>query len=173
MVAMSERPTKRARGKKSKGAKSELVGRVTESAAEVAGRVREGAAAATQEIVETVSEVSRSVVDAVGGEAEKLFEARRGKAVEKVAGVGKAARQAAHALRAANADRAADYLVDAAGRVEQAAEYLKDRTLADLADDAADLARREPVLAAGAMFVVGLAAARFLKASEARRRGAP
>src|SRR3954452_18695238 len=53
----------------------------------------------------------------------------------------------------------------AATRIDDAASYLRQHTIADLIDQAENIARREPVLFMGAAFALGFIAARFLKAS--------
>jgi hypothetical protein len=62
----------------------------------------------------------------------------------------------------------ADYADAAAERVEQASEYINEKDLTELLRDAQDAARAHPALAMGGLFVVGFAAARFLKASASR-----
>lgn len=56
----------------------------------------------------------------------------------------------------------------AASRVVDASAYLREHDLRDLASEAENLARREPVLFLGAAFALGFVAARFLKASAPR-----
>jgi hypothetical protein len=57
----------------------------------------------------------------------------------------------------------------AARRMEQAANYLRDTSRESALQDLGDLARRKPEWVFGALFVAGLATARFLKASPPRR----
>ena len=64
---------------------------------------------------------------------------------------------------------AADRVESVASKIGGVAKYLNDHEPGDLLDDGRALARRHPEVVLGGLFVVGLAAARFLKASERRR----
>jgi hypothetical protein len=55
-----------------------------------------------------------------------------------------------------------------AGKLDGAASYVRQHDFQQLRHDAEDLARRHPAIFFGGMFVLGMAAARFLKASAAR-----
>ena len=78
-------------------------------------------------------------------------------------------RGAGHALRAVKAEGLADYVDSAAGAVEQLNQYLEERNLAQVIEDAGEVARRHPGMVIGGMFLTGLALGRFLKASESRQ----
>ena len=56
-----------------------------------------------------------------------------------------------------------------AGAVEQLNQYLEERNLAQVIEDAGEVARRHPGMVIGGMFLTGLALGRFLKASESRQ----
>jgi hypothetical protein len=56
----------------------------------------------------------------------------------------------------------------AAAQLERFASYLRNHEPEDLVEDLSRFARRRPEVTFGAMFIVGLAAARFLKASARR-----
>ena len=60
----------------------------------------------------------------------------------------------------------------AADRLEGMSGYLREKQLPDVLDDLEAYARRKPEVVFGGLFVVGLAAARFFKASQRRRRRA-
>ncbi len=53
----------------------------------------------------------------------------------------------------------------ASRQLERAANYLRQKDASDIMDDLGTLARKKPEIVYGAMFVAGLAAVRFLKAS--------
>jgi hypothetical protein len=57
------------------------------------------------------------------------------------------------------------YAEDAAHFVDDAAKYLRSADLDRLVTDAEDLARRRPALFLGGLFLIGLAAGRFLRSS--------
>ena len=59
----------------------------------------------------------------------------------------------------------AHYTRMVAGKLDDAASYVRQRDFSGLKHDAEDLARQHPVLFFGGLFAIGLATARFLKAS--------
>ena len=59
----------------------------------------------------------------------------------------------------------------AAGRVGDVSNYLREHELRDFVREAENFARREPLLFLGGAFAVGFVAARFLKASSPNRGG--
>jgi hypothetical protein len=62
----------------------------------------------------------------------------------------------------------AHYTRMVAGKLDDAASYVRQRDLSGLRQDTEDLAREHPVLFFGGLFALGLATARFLKASGER-----
>ncbi len=58
----------------------------------------------------------------------------------------------------------------ASRQLERASDYLRNKNATDFLEDLGDLARRKPELFYGGLFVAGLAAVRFLKASSRDRR---
>ena len=109
----------------------------------------------------------KAIVDTVHEEAERLFDEQRDRAASKVQKVGKMVHQASHALHAVRMDGVADAIDSAAERVESFADYIKDRNLDDILQDASDIVNEHKALAIGGLFVTGFTVARFLKASEA------
>ena len=87
---------------------------------------------------------------------------------EKVGEYAKAAHAAAERLQADDGNMLAEPTGRAAEQLERFSGYLRERDAMDLLDDLEGLARRRPEVVFGGLFVAGLAAARFLKAS---RRG--
>lgn len=75
-----------------------------------------------------------------------------------------AARAASERLRTDD-DALAGPAERAASQLDRMSNYLRDKQPADLLDDIESLARRRPEIVFGGMFVAGLAAARFFKAS--------
>lgn len=64
----------------------------------------------------------------------------------------------------------ARYIRDAAGSMRRVSSQLRDRKIDDLAADARDFARQQPLLVFGGAILAGLALSRFLKSSAARSR---
>jgi hypothetical protein len=150
------------------GGDERMLQQVKERAAEVANYVRSGTRAATQQLKETAAEVTRAIKETVKEEAERLFEEHRGRVSSRAVKVGKATRQVAHALKAVRLDAAADQVEAGARRVDDASQYIKERNLTEILQDAEEIVQRNRGLAVGGLFIAGFALARFLKASESR-----
>lgn len=80
-----------------------------------------------------------------------------------------AARKAASRLEDESDLQLAQYINGAADRLDELSEHVSQRDLGELWDEVESMARRRPEIYYGGMFLAGLAAARFLKAS--RRKG--
>ena len=83
-----------------------------------------------------------------------------------------AVRAASERLRNEEGNVLADPAQKAAEQLERMSSYLREKEPADFLDDLESFARRKPEVVFGALFVVGLAAARFFKASRRRPRRA-
>lgn len=169
MVAMRETGIRRGSGGSSSGDDApdvlEVLQSLQSAAADMAGRLGESTREAAGQAKEKVADMTRVITDTVKEEAERLFNEQKEKASSKVGRMGKSLNQAAHALRAVKADAAAEYVDSTAGKIQGFSEYIEERNLAQVLEDAGELARRNPGLMVGGMFLAGLAAARFLKAS--------
>lgn len=174
MVAMSAHGTRResTRHRDDEPDVVEQLRQLKDRATDVAGAVGRGTREATQQLTQTVAEMTQEITSTIKEEAERLFDEQKGKAAAKVARYGKAIHQGAHALRAVKAEGLAEYVDSAADGVEGLTDYLEERTLAQVIEDTADVARRHPGITFGGMFLAGLAAARFLKASASRDEAA-
>jgi len=139
-----------------------------ERAAEVAGTVRDGAGNAVEQVKQKAADVTRAISSTLRDEAERLFDEQKGKAASKVGRYEKMIQQVAHALRAVKADPVAELVDSAAGQGGGGTDYLEERNLAQVLEDAGEVARRHPGMMIGGMFLTGLAVARFLKASDSR-----
>src|SRR5204862_1571668 len=136
-----------------------------EGASGVAEKLKDGARAARESIKKTAGEVTNAVIDTVLEEAEDLYEKQKDRAVSRVSSIGKIAKQTAHALHAVKADKFADYVDEASRRVDEAGDYLEERTLTEMLQDAGEVVRRNRGITMGTLFVAGFAVARFLKSS--------
>ena len=169
MVAMRETGIQSGSGRSSSGDDvpdvTELLQSLQSAAADMAGRLRETSRETAGQAKEKVAEMTRVITDTVKEEAERLFNGQKEKASSKVDRVGKSLNQAAHALRAVKADAVAEYVDTTADKIQGFSDYIEERNLAQVLEDAGELARRNPGLMVGGMFLAGLAAARFLKAS--------
>jgi hypothetical protein len=162
---MSESRLQRSSGRRSE---PDPLRDVREKAADVARRVANTASVAKEQVMRKAADMTRAVTDGVKEEAERFFDEQKGRLGEKVDRVSKVIHQAAHALHAVKADGVAEAVDAAAERFEQASNYIEERTLSDLISDTEDVARRHPGLMLGGLFLTGLVAARFVKASASR-----
>ena len=108
------------------------------------------------------------LVEQVKHEGEEFLTERKGLLAEQFTNVSTAIRRAADKLHDTDSAFVASYVDRAADKVEDVGKYIEQRDLRDVIEDAGVVARRQPVLFGGAMFLAGLAAARFLKAATAQ-----
>lgn len=162
-----EEDAREARGGQGEGS-NDVFRRVKEGASGAAEYVQSALAAAATHVRDTAGELTGGVLDTLLDEAERLYDGRKEQAISRIAGAGKLAGRTAHALHAVKADGIAGYMEQAAKRVGSAGDYLEDRTLGEILEDAGDLVQRNPAVAVGGMFIAGFALTRFLKASQSR-----
>jgi gas vesicle protein len=86
-------------------------------------------------------------------------------AADKIEGVSKTLRQTTERLQQEQDPNIAHYTQMVADKLEHAASYVRQCSVNDLKTDAESMARRHPAVFFGGMFLVGLAASRFFKAS--------
>ena len=91
---------------------------------------------------------------------------------QKVDKYAEAVRATSERLRSEEGNVLADPAQKAAQQLERVSSYLRDKEPGDFLYDLESYARRRPEVVFGGLFVVGLAAARFLKASRRRPRRA-
>src|SRR6185436_13634778 len=89
----------------------------------------------------------------------------------RLSGVSESIRHTAERFEQEHDPHIAHYTRLAADQIERAAAYVREHDLNQLRRDGEELARRHPAIFFGGMFVAGLAAARFLKASAERDVG--
>ena len=112
---------------------------------------------AVEQAKQTGSQLQSQVTQLVGDQ--------KAKAADQIDGFAGAIRKAAQSLHEENDEALAGYADGAANAVEQARDYLRDREPADLFHDLGGFIRRRPEWGLGGLFIAGLAAGRFLKAS--------
>ena len=104
----------------------------------------------------------------VTARAVRELNAQKERATDIIEVLAQAVRHTAQHLQTEQRPIMAYCLVRTAEQVEQAATALRHREIGDLLHEVQQFAKRQPVLFAGATFVVGVAAARFLKRSAKR-----
>ena len=147
---------------------SDALSAVWTSAASLADLARDGVRAAREQAGRAAEDAARSI----GDEAVRMVDERKGRAAERLERVASAAHQTANVLRAAKLSVAGDYLEQGASAIDGVTGYLEDGDVRQMIDDATDLARRYPALAAAGVIVAGLAVGRFLAAGRAAQLGA-
>ncbi len=105
------------------------------------------------------------LVQQVKHEGQDFLSDRKGIVAEQFANVSGVIRRAAEKLRDTDSEFIAGYVDRAADTVEGIGKYIENRDPRDVIEDAGVIARRQPLLFAGGMFLAGLAAARFVKAA--------
>jgi hypothetical protein len=121
-----------------------------------------GLAAKTHDAAERLK---GSAIEQVGIVREQA-ESGRERAAERVRRLGGAIRNAGQDLRDQDDAFVAKYADVISDKIERTAEYIGSLEPRTLVDDATQLARQRPALFFGGAFLLGLAAARFLKSSE-------
>ena len=109
--------------------------------------------------------VGSGVLDLVRDSATSQLSSQKDRATDGLGSLARAVRQSTQSLRDNQQDTVAQYVEQAADRIEQFSSRLRDRDLGELMRDADRFARRQPAVFIGAAFVVGVLAARFLKSS--------
>lgn len=137
--------------------------------------MKEAMTEAKTSVKETVRETKdklRAKGKEVASEARERGEeyVRLGKdrAANRLAGVSASIRQSAERFEQEHDPNIAQYTRLAAEKLERAAAYVREHDLRELRRDGEELVRRHPAIFFGGMFLAGLAAARFLKASAER-----
>lgn len=125
----------------------------------------EEAKQAGREAWEEARHAARDAVDKTKTRTQELAEGQKTRAAEKIEGYGSAVHRAAEKLREERDENLAHYADVVASEFDRAAGYLRQRDLRALMHDIEDGIRRRPEIALGALFIAGLAFARFVKAS--------
>lgn len=149
-----------------------LADKAEEQAGHAGGRMREyahqGADRAKQEarnLAEQARQQLNQAKSQIKDRGVSMVQEQRGKAAEKISGLGESIRCTANGLREGPGAPVAQYIDTFASQFDSAASYVRDRDLSALADDVQRFARQRPELVLGTAFFAGLAIARFLKAA--------
>jgi hypothetical protein len=129
----------------------------------------QGAREALQDHAEKVTEKTREVGGTVQDTVREQVDTRSTQAGEQVGSVSDAMRDMSDQLRSQGNDLPAQIAQQAADRAEQVARYLREADADRILTDVEDFGRRQPWVMAAAGLALGVAAARFIKASGRRR----
>ncbi|HEY0007212.1 MAG TPA: hypothetical protein VGB55_00685 [Tepidisphaeraceae bacterium] len=140
-------------------------------------RTGEAASAATQSMKETATqvknqatEVTQKAVSQLKEHGQRAVTEQKERTATTLTDVGNALQNAADRLRQDNDDNIASYIDAVAGLSNRAGSYLREADVSALVGDVQSVARRNPGLFLGGMFIAGLAVARFAKASRPQPR---
>jgi ElaB/YqjD/DUF883 family membrane-anchored ribosome-binding protein len=131
----------------------------------------DGPSTLRDKIGEDVGSVKRTVVDVAHKATEKATEAaeqQKSRAAEQIEKMARALERVGKELRSEDAGAIGDYATQLGSSARQFAEKVKDKNLSQIAGVAEDFGRRQPFAFLGIAAVAGLAASRFLMASNDR-----
>jgi len=123
-----------------------------------------GSGGAAAKAKEGAEQLKNKALERVGDVRERA-NSQRERVADRVRRVSSAVRAAGDQLRQED-DTVAHYADLAGERIERAAEYLSSAEPRQVVRDVEDFARRQPAVFFGGAFLLGLAAARFLKSSQ-------
>ncbi|MCA6117100.1 hypothetical protein J6524_19805 [Bradyrhizobium sp. WSM 1738] len=149
------------------GSAQDLKDQVADASAEVKQRAGDALKASTDTAREKLREAADAAKDAAAGAADRFEDKAREQQRTGADFVGRLAGDIRDAARAFENDIpfAARGINSAADYVDQAADKIRNGSVRDLVDGAADFARRQPAAFLGLSVLAGFAAVRFLKAS--------
>ncbi|WP_448205490.1 hypothetical protein [Azospirillum sp. sgz302134] len=120
-------------------------------------------------MTDEATEAGRDTISSAQGRIRSLLEQQSHRAADQLGSVANALHKAAEQLSEENNGTAAHYAGQAADRVEQVADMLRNSTVDDMVSQVEGFARRQPEVFVGAAFAVGFLFARFIKSSGERR----
>ena len=132
------------------------------------GAAREQGSAAVEEIKTVAQSAAREAQEA----GRDFVHEQKENLAQKVDKFAEAVRAASERLRNEEGNVLAGPAQKAAEQLEAMSSYLREKEPADFLDDLESFTRRRPEVVFGGLFVMGLAAARFVKASRKRPRRA-
>ena len=162
-------------GKKAEDVKSEAAQQLNQGkqgAAETAESLKQQGKHVAAEAKEQMHRAADDVRAAAGegvhqakAQTVQMLERQKSNAASSIASIQDALQSASKTLRDEQNPSAAGVADTAAQQLGHISRYIDERPLDDLLADAEDMTRRRPEVVLGGLFVAGLAAARFLKAS--------
>ena len=123
---------------------------------------------AVGQAVDKINDTAGQLMDQAKEQAKPALQSQKERAAGTLGTTADALRKTGQHLREQDQDNVAQYIEQAAERVERFGSYLRGRQVDELVADAERFARRQPGLFIGGAFALGLVAARFLKSSGQR-----
>ena len=118
-----------------------------------------------QEVAGQAQEKAQEAAGQAGGMVREQVDQRSTQAGERIGGAAEDMRSVSEELRKQGKDTPAKYVEKGADKAEQLGTYMKEADADSILSDVEDFGRRRPLAVLAGGVVVGMAAARFLKAS--------
>jgi len=135
----------------------------------MADHATHNASAAASEASERVKAKAKEAGDKVKQQGRTFLNEQKERVGSEIETYSAAARRAAERLESESDTNLSSYVSSAADQLDRLATRVQERDFGELIDDVEEMARRRPEVFYGGMFVAGLVAARFLKASKEKR----
>lgn len=135
-----------------------------------AQQITEDARQKTGEVVEQAKQKGGEVVEQTRTRAVDMMDEQKSRAAEGLGSVASALRQTGESLRSGDQAQFGQVADRAAEAVERFSDELRTKDVNELLSEAERFARREPEIFLGGAVLLGLVAARFMKASNRRSR---
>ncbi len=120
------------------------------------------------DVMDQARQQTGQAMDQVRGNAFQMMDQQKSRAADSLGGVAHALRQTGDNLDGGDQGALGQYAHRAADTVDHLSEQLRNKSVDQLFSEAEDFARREPEVFLGGAVLLGLLAARFLKASGRR-----
>lgn len=117
---------------------------------------------------EELKEKGREQIHRARNQGQEMADRGKHQIGSRISGYGQAIQRAADKLREEQDPNIAHYAEVVADKLHEVGSYFENRDTREILADVEATARRRPELVLGAMFITGLAIARFLKASQHR-----
>lgn len=121
------------------------------------------------EVLEQAKDKVSQVADQAQKQAKTQISERKDQFANRVDSLAKALRQTSHQLQGQETGAINGYVDKAANTLSDISSHIRDNNIDQLLHQVEGFARREPAIALGSAFAIGIVAARFLKSSNQRR----
>lgn len=132
---------------------------------ETGEKMREAGRQTKDQIVQKTKETSSQVQQ----RASEMLAEKKSRAADEVGVFGQALHRAADTLDENDDQAVGQYVHQAADMVDSCADWLRNKNASEMVRGCGDFTRRHPEIVLGGLFLAGVVAARFLKASERSR----
>jgi len=124
---------------------------------------------AVSEAGDRIKEKAKEAGEKVKEQGRTFLNEQKDRVSSEIEAYSAAVRRAAERLKSESDTNLSSYVSSAADQLNRLASRVQERDLGELFDEVEEMARRRPEVFYGGMFVAGLVAARFLKASKEKR----